>query len=60
MTFKRVKRLLEYNFLPEEAILDNPMLIAGLNNVLISYDLGTLAVNSLHRDVIRRDREGGH
>ncbi|XP_019854129.1 PREDICTED: peroxisomal acyl-coenzyme A oxidase 3-like [Amphimedon queenslandica] len=51
MTFKRVKRLLEYNFLPEEAILDNPMLISGLNSVLISYDLGTLAVNSLHRDV---------
>ena len=29
-------------------------MIAVLNGVLISYDLGTLAVNSLHRDVRRK------
>ena len=62
LTFKRVKRLMEYDFLPEDALMDNPMLILVLNSVLMSYDLGTLAVLSLSKEVSterERGREGG-
>ena len=38
--------------------MDNPMLILVLNSVLMSYDLGTLAVLSLSKEV-STEREGG-
>ena len=40
--------------------MDNPMLILVLNSVLMCYDLGTLAVLSLSKEVsTEREREGG-
>ena len=40
--------------------MDNPMLILVLNSVLMPYDLGTLAVLSLSKEVsTEREREGG-
>ena len=42
--------------------MDNPMLILVLNSVLMPYDLGTLAVISLSKEVSterERGREGG-
>ena len=51
---------MEYDFLPEDALMDNPTLILVLNSVLMPYDLGTLAVLSLSKEVsTEREREGG-
>lgn len=51
ITFKRVKRLIEYDFLPDDLTMENPVLISALNSALMAYDLGTLAVYSLNKDV---------
>lgn len=52
---------MEYNFFPEELFFEKPYLMMALNSVLMAYDLGTLAVYSLNKEVMeereRKDRE---
>lgn len=52
LTFLRVKRLVEYDFLSEEEILENPMKACGIHDALGSYNWSLMAKMLLHNLVI--------
>ena len=52
LTFRRVKRLAEYDFVPEEEILATPVKLVGFQLALMAYDLSVLACKTLSTEVI--------
>ena len=56
LTFQRVKRLVEYNFVPSEKLLENPARDQVFTMALFAYDPSLMASYRLHLPVSRRVR----
>ena len=57
LTYRRVKRLYEYDFLPHSEIMENPTKFRTLLRVIQMYDMSLHAAYSLSR-VVRSERKG--
>ena len=53
LTFQRVKRLVEYNFMPSEDLLENPARDLVFTMALFAYDPSLMATYRLHLPVSR-------
>lgn len=51
LQYKRVKRLVEYKILTDDALMGNPNLLSALNSALALYDVSVLVVGSLNTGV---------
>ena len=52
LAFRRVKRIVEYDFIPEEEFLAAPAKLIGFQQALMAYDLTVLAMRTLSSEVL--------
>lgn len=55
LTFRQMKRLIEYDFLPDNEMIRNPSLMLEYNNILGAYDWSLAAKYGLHMFSTRVD-----
>lgn len=51
LVFQRVKRLVEYEFVPEDEFMETPVKLFAFHQAVTAYDFSVLAVRSLSEDV---------
>ena len=51
LAFRRTKRLVEYDFVPEDEFLMSPAKLLGFQQALTAYDMSIMAISSLTFEV---------
>ena len=56
LAYKRAKRLIEYDFLPDLELMTNPLAAVAYQDAVCSYDPAILQINALSMSVSDRGR----